>query len=51
MHQALPRLTNRDKVVEMVDPTLKDNYSKKELIQASLIGSCFLCHRAARTEM
>lgn len=34
--QALPRLTNREKVVEMVDPVLQGQYSKKELIQVSL---------------
>lgn len=31
--QALPRLTNREKVVEMVDPALNGHFSKKELIQ------------------
>lgn len=31
--QALPRLTNREKVVEMVDPALRGQFSKKELIQ------------------
>ncbi|KAI4372265.1 hypothetical protein MLD38_010514 [Melastoma candidum] len=36
---ALPRLTNRDKVVEMVDPALKGNYSKKELIQVAAIAA------------
>ncbi|KAI4367861.1 hypothetical protein MLD38_016484 [Melastoma candidum] len=36
---ALPRLTNRDKVVEMVDPTLKGNYPKKELIQVAAIAA------------
>jgi hypothetical protein len=33
--QALPRLTNRDKIVEMVDPAMKDQYSKKDLIQVT----------------
>ncbi|KAI6692480.1 hypothetical protein NL676_020190 [Syzygium grande] len=36
---ALPRLTNRQKVVEMVDPALKGNYSKKELIQVAAIAA------------
>ncbi|KAL2600643.1 hypothetical protein AAZV13_10G124700 [Glycine max] len=30
---ALPRLTNREKVIEMVDPALRGQYSKKDLIQ------------------
>lgn len=34
--QALPRLTNRDKVVEMVDPALHGQFSKKDLIQVCL---------------
>ncbi|KAF9681618.1 hypothetical protein SADUNF_Sadunf05G0020600 [Salix dunnii] len=36
---ALPRLTNRDKVVEMVDPTMQDQYSKKDLIQVAAIAA------------
>ncbi|XP_010278659.1 PREDICTED: serine/threonine-protein kinase CDL1-like [Nelumbo nucifera] len=36
---ALPRLTNREKVVQMVDPTLKGQYSKKELIQVAAIAA------------
>ncbi|KAI4343232.1 hypothetical protein MLD38_027760 [Melastoma candidum] len=36
---ALPRLTNRDEIVEMVDPALKGNYSKKELIQVAAIAA------------
>ncbi|XP_061971788.1 probable serine/threonine-protein kinase PBL7 isoform X2 [Populus nigra] len=36
---ALPRLTNRDKVVEMVDPAMKDQYSKKDLIQVAAIAA------------
>lgn len=35
-YQALPRLTNREKVMEMVDPALKGHYSKKDLIQVNL---------------
>ncbi|RRT57901.1 hypothetical protein B296_00032387 [Ensete ventricosum] len=31
--QALPRLTNREKVVDMVDPALRGQFSKKELVQ------------------
>lgn len=34
--QALPRLTNREKVMEMVDPALQGQYSKKDLVQVSL---------------
>lgn len=33
IQQALPRLTNREKVVEMVDPALRGQYSKKDLVQ------------------
>ncbi|GLT38311.1 hypothetical protein SLA2020_125680 [Shorea laevis] len=36
---ALPRLTNRDKVVEMVDPVLEGQYSKKGLIQIAAIAA------------
>ncbi|XP_057512060.1 probable serine/threonine-protein kinase PBL7 [Actinidia eriantha] len=36
---ALPRLTNREKVVEMVDPLLQGQYSKKDLIQVAAIAS------------
>ncbi|EEF49797.1 conserved hypothetical protein [Ricinus communis] len=36
---ALPRLTNREKVVEMVDPVLRGNYSKKDLIQVAAIAA------------
>ncbi|PNT34751.1 hypothetical protein POPTR_005G036600v4 [Populus trichocarpa] len=36
---ALPRLTNRDKIVEMVDPAMKDQYSKKDLIQVAAIAA------------
>ncbi|KAG0476958.1 hypothetical protein HPP92_013367 [Vanilla planifolia] len=36
---ALPRLTNREKVVEMVDPSLQGQYSKKELIQVAAIAA------------
>ncbi|KAK6159903.1 hypothetical protein DH2020_003284 [Rehmannia glutinosa] len=35
---ALPRLTNRDKVMEMIDPALEGQYSKKDLIQAEGYG-------------
>ncbi|XP_011078747.1 probable serine/threonine-protein kinase PBL7 [Sesamum indicum] len=34
---ALPRLTNRDKVMEMIDPALDGQYSKKDLIQVAAI--------------
>ncbi|XP_010553738.1 PREDICTED: serine/threonine-protein kinase CDL1 [Tarenaya hassleriana] len=36
---ALPRLTNREKVSEMVDPTLEGQYSKKDLIQVAAIAA------------
>ncbi|XP_020107690.1 probable serine/threonine-protein kinase PBL7 [Ananas comosus] len=36
---ALPRLTNRGKVVEMVDPTLKGQFSTKDLIQVAAIAA------------
>ncbi|OWM85382.1 probable serine/threonine-protein kinase PBL7 [Punica granatum] len=36
---ALPRLTNREKLEEMVDPALKGQYSKKELIQVAAIAA------------
>lgn len=36
---ALPRLTNREKVVEMVDPTLHGQYTKKDLIQVAAIAA------------
>ncbi|KAF8394463.1 hypothetical protein HHK36_020671 [Tetracentron sinense] len=36
---ALPRLTNREKVVEMVDPDLEGHYPKKELVQVAAIAA------------
>ncbi|PPD85706.1 hypothetical protein GOBAR_DD17349 [Gossypium barbadense] len=36
---ALPRLTNRDKVDEMVDPAIQGQYSKKDLIQVAAIAA------------
>ncbi|XP_059648550.1 probable serine/threonine-protein kinase PBL7 [Cornus florida] len=36
---ALPRLTQREKVVQMVDPTLQGQYSKKDLIQLAAIAA------------
>ncbi|XP_050382263.1 probable serine/threonine-protein kinase PBL7 [Argentina anserina] len=36
---ALPRLTNREKVVHMVDPALKGQYSKRDLIQIAAIAA------------
>ncbi|XP_041020773.1 probable serine/threonine-protein kinase PBL7 [Juglans microcarpa x Juglans regia] len=36
---ALPRLSNREKVVEMVDPSLQGQYSKKDLIQIAAIAA------------
>ncbi|KAF9604700.1 hypothetical protein IFM89_009136, partial [Coptis chinensis] len=36
---ALPRLTNREKVEEMVDPALQGQFSRKELIQVAAIAA------------
>ncbi|TXG65608.1 hypothetical protein EZV62_006883 [Acer yangbiense] len=36
---ALPRLTSRQKVVEMVDPCIQGQYSKKDLIQVAAIAA------------
>ncbi|KAK7277901.1 hypothetical protein RJT34_22920 [Clitoria ternatea] len=36
---ALPRLTNREKVLEMVDPALRGQYSKKDLVQIAAIAA------------
>ncbi|GAB2246474.1 hypothetical protein Droror1_Dr00001967, partial [Drosera rotundifolia] len=36
---ALPRLTSREKVIEMVDPALKGHYTKKDLIQIAAIAA------------
>ncbi|MED6182004.1 hypothetical protein PIB30_024633 [Stylosanthes scabra] len=36
---ALPGLTDREKVVEMVDPALRGQYSKKDLIQIAAIAA------------
>ncbi|KAA8545084.1 hypothetical protein F0562_019868 [Nyssa sinensis] len=36
---ALPRLTNREEIVEMVDPVLQGQYSKKDLIQIAAIAA------------
>ncbi|XP_043711717.1 probable serine/threonine-protein kinase PBL7 isoform X2 [Telopea speciosissima] len=36
---ALPRLTNREKVIQMVDPALHGQYSKKELVQVAAIAA------------
>ncbi|XVE62969.1 hypothetical protein DITRI_Ditri06bG0162100 [Diplodiscus trichospermus] len=36
---ALPRLANRDKVDEMVDPAIQGQYSKKDLIQVAAIAA------------
>lgn len=38
IHQALPRLTNREKVMEMVDPALRGQFSKKDLVQVRLVS-------------
>ncbi|CAN8241436.1 unnamed protein product [Cochlearia groenlandica] len=36
---ALPRLTNREKVGEMVDPTIQGQYSQKDFIQVAAIAA------------
>ncbi|KAM1038814.1 hypothetical protein ACFX13_034169 [Malus domestica] len=36
---ALPRLTNREKVLEMVDPALQGQFSKRDLIQIAAIAA------------
>ncbi|CAA6654125.1 unnamed protein product [Spirodela intermedia] len=36
---ALPKLTNREKLMEMVDPTLEGQCSKKEMIQIAAIAA------------
>ncbi|KAJ4956922.1 hypothetical protein NE237_013705 [Protea cynaroides] len=36
---ALPRLTNGEKVIQMVDPALQGEYSKKELVQVAAIAA------------
>ncbi|XP_023898500.1 probable serine/threonine-protein kinase PBL7 [Quercus suber] len=36
---ALPRLTNREKLMEMVDPALQGQYSKKDLVQIAAIAA------------
>ena len=40
--QALPRLTNRQKLVEMVDPALQGQFALKDLIQVSSFFLSFL---------
>ncbi|XP_073058355.1 PTI1-like tyrosine-protein kinase 1 isoform X1 [Primulina eburnea] len=37
--QALPRLTNRDEVVEMIDPALRNMCPKKDLLQVAAIAA------------
>ncbi|KAK9219002.1 hypothetical protein WN943_007641 [Citrus x changshan-huyou] len=44
---ALPRLTSREKVVEMVDPSLQGQYSKKDLIQIAAIAAVCVQPEAA----
>lgn len=42
--QALPRLTNRDKLMEMIDPALEGRYSNKDLIQVKHLGIIIICN-------
>ena len=35
LEQALPRLTNRERLVQMADPALKGQFAVKDLIQVS----------------
>ena len=39
MPKALPRLTDREKVVEIMDPALEGQYSMKEVIQVAAIAA------------
>ncbi|KAF5760395.1 putative protein kinase RLK-Pelle-Extensin family [Helianthus annuus] len=36
---ALPRLTDRDKVIEIMDPTLEGQYTMKEIVQVAAIAA------------
>ncbi|KAH9754941.1 protein kinase domain-containing protein [Citrus sinensis] len=44
---ALPRLTSREEAVEMVDPSLQGQYSKKDLIQIAAIAAVCVQPEAA----
>lgn len=37
--KALPRLTDREKIVEIMDPALEGQYSMKEVIQVAAIAA------------
>lgn len=37
--QALPQLADRDKVVDIIDPTLEGQYSTKEVVQVAAIAA------------
>ena len=39
MAQALPQLTDREKVVQIMDPALEGQYSMKEVIQVAAIAA------------
>lgn len=39
MAKALPRLTDREKVVQIMDPALEGQYSMKEVIQVAAIAA------------
>jgi hypothetical protein len=45
LDQALPRLTNRERLVQMVDPALKGQFAVKDLIQVKvpflMLASCY----------
>lgn len=39
LQKALPRLTDREKIVEIMDPALEGQYSMKEVIQVAAIAA------------
>lgn len=39
LEQALPRLTNRERLVQMVDPALKGQFIVKDLVQVAAIAA------------
>lgn len=39
MQKALPRLTDREKVVQIMDPALESQYSMKEVVQVAAIAA------------
>lgn len=39
MPKALPRLTDREKVIEIMDPAMEGQYSMKEVVQVAAIAA------------